>query len=171
MGELAIFAGLAFFVLFFSIGVVTLKSPVTAVVFLVLDLFVLAGLYAFMGAEFVFAIQIIIYAGAVLVLFMFVIMMLNLDPIDLIPLRLNLFRVLLALIGFFGFLGFAVRMLQSPVAAIAKTAGKADNTLEVALCLFSKYLWPFELASILILLAIICAIVIAKKDHTRSSRG
>ena len=142
----------------------------TAVVFLVFDLFVLAGMYASMGAEFVFAIQVIIYAGAVLVLFMFVIMMLNLEPLDLKPLRLSVFRWLLFLLGFLGFFGFVIRMAQVPLVSIAAKNPAADNTMEVALRLFSKYLWPFELASILILLAIVCSIVVAKKEDLKSLR-
>ena len=73
MGEFYIFYGLASLIALSSVGVIRTNNPVTAIVSLVFCLFFLAGIYAMQGADFVAAIQVIIYAGAILVLFLFVI--------------------------------------------------------------------------------------------------
>ena len=80
MGQLLIFYGLAGLITLCSAAVVLSRNPVVAAVYLVLDLFLLAGVFAMMGAHFVAAIQVLVYAGAIVVLFMFVIMLLNLGP-------------------------------------------------------------------------------------------
>jgi NADH-quinone oxidoreductase subunit J len=153
-----------------SIMVVTARSPVAAAMFLVGDLFLLAGLYAMMDAHFIAAIQILVYAGAIVVLFMFVIMLLNLGPEGRKRLAIpapELGVLVLTVIGFIA-IGIMLAMAQPTGAggnltpeAIAQAGG---NTYTVGMVLFTKYLWPFELASILILLATIASVVIAKKD-------
>ena len=154
-----------------SICVVTARHPVKSAVFLVVDLFLLAGLYASLDSHFVAAIQVLVYAGAILVLFLFVIMLLNLQPEQLKGMR---FSVVEAATLMFSLVGFLIMLFSTfggkptglgdgtmDVGAIEAAGG---NTHVVAMKLLTDYIWPFELASILILLAIVAAIVIAKKD-------
>lgn len=162
-----IFAGL---VMMCSVMVVTAKNPVTSAVFLVFDLFLLAGIYAMMEAHFVAAIQVLVYAGAIVVLFMFVIMLLNLEDAAKTKLRISipdLFMMGLTGLSFI-IIAFLIARVP-PVAAVGDMTPEAiaaagGNTYVVGMVLFTKYLWPFELASLLILLAMIASIVIAKKD-------
>jgi len=167
MGELLTFYLLAGLLTILSVAVVTIKNPISAVILLVFNLFVLAGIYALQKADFIAAIQVIIYAGAILVLFMFVIMLLNLDPRSLTNKKKS------SSIYFFGFfiaLGFLFFMYKiignKPHTTQFYDSPARDNTYEVGIKLFSEYLWPFELASILILLAIIASIVITRKPNS-----
>ena len=169
MGEMVVFAGLGSLMLMCAVMVVISRNPIASAIFLVVQLFMQAGLYAAMGADFVAAIQVLIYAGAIMVLFVFVIMLLNLRPEAL---KSGAFAagemgvLLLTIIGFvvigFKVAGGALASQKGPHSpeAIAQAGG---NTFVVGMELFTKYLWPFELASILILLAIVASIVIAKK--------
>lgn len=157
----------------FSLMVVLSRNAVTSAIFLVGDLFALAGMYATMEAHFIAAIQILIYAGAIVVLFVFVIMLLNLAPDARDSLRVpapDLFMLLATLVSFGGVAAaLAAGSPPDPTsdqsAAAIEAAG--GNTYVVGLTLFTKYLWPFELASILILLAIVAAIVIAKRERPK----
>lgn len=167
-----LFAGL---ITMCSFMVVLSRNPVTSAVFLIGDLFLLAGLYAMLEAHFVAAIQVLVYAGAVVVLFMFVIMLLNLGPETRASYKMNAAEVLVLLLTVVGFVTIAGLTAsgtsltlsgEQTVDAIAKAGG---NTYAVGMYLFTKYLWPFELASILILLAIVACVVIAKKDSDKKS--
>lgn len=166
MGEAISFYFLAGIITILSICVITIKKPVVAVTLLVFNLFFLAGVYALLGADFVAIIQIIIYAGAILVLFMFVIMIL--DPnTELVPSGNKLKKLAAFTSLTTGFLLFAYKMFISTASFQAfKTPLikiETDNTYEIGLKLFEKYLWPFEIASILILLAIVASISISRK--------
>ena len=164
MGEALSFYFLASIITVLSISVITIRKPVVAVSLLVFNLFFLAGIYALLGADFVAVIQIIIYAGAILVLFMFVIMILDPDEEKKLPhtffKRLTLFGLI-----FLGFVGFVFKMFRFKAEPLseASIALTQDNTYELGIKLFETYLWPFELASILILLAIVASILISRK--------
>lgn len=147
-----------------AILVVALRNPVYSVLSLLIMFFHVAGLYVTLHAEFLAAVQIIVYAGAILVLYLFVVMLLNIKQDDryhsqwriatfvCAPLLLELL-VLLA----------RGRVAQSnglPVEA----AETADNTLAIGTTLFSTYLFPFEVASLILLVAMIGAIILAKRD-------
>lgn len=169
MNEMIVFAGFAGLITLCSIMVVTLSNPVSAAIFLVLDLFLLGGVYAFQGADFVAAIQIIIYTGAILVLFLFVIMILNLDPKKLLAEQRFRWgeKVLVLAIGV-SFLFIAVKMMNlSSSNELVSNHVIADNTQEAALLLFRNYVWPFEIVSLLILVAIIGAISVARKNKEK----
>jgi len=167
MGEVIVFYSLAALISVCSVLVITLKNPVTAAVSLVMTLFLLAGVYALQGADFIAAIQIIVYAGAILVLFMFVIMLLNLDPEELKEKSSSSFLQWFTVLGVLAALGvFSLKAIMSSDLSSLSTyppPPDADNTMTVAMHLFTRYLWPFELASVLILLAIVASVVIAKK--------
>ena len=171
-----VFYALAALITIASIMVISSRNAVTSAMFLVMDLFLLAGLYATMDAHFVAAIQVLVYAGAIVVLFMFVIMLLNLAPAERTRVRIAPPELAVLIATIVGFLAVAVLLAtgqptgvsgQLTAEAIQKAGG---NTFVVGMELYTHYLWPFELASILILLAIVAAVVIAKKDKPAASQ-
>jgi NADH-quinone oxidoreductase subunit J len=170
-----VFYALATVVTICSLGVVTARNAVTSAMFLVADLFALAGLYATMDAHFIAAIQVLIYAGAITVLFVFVIMLLNLSPDAKETVKLPAPEVfmLIVTLAAFAIVAGALAGGDMPAAAGEMTAAAIEkaggNTYAIGMTLFTKYLWPFELASVLILLAIVAAVVIAKKEKPAGS--
>ena len=163
-----VFYPLAVLILIASIMVVAARSAIVSALFLVLDLFLLACVYASLNAHFVAAMQLLVYAGAILVLFLFVIMLLNVDP-DSSQRRVRLpetFALLIAL-AVFGLVGLQLlpAQLDSITPVSQSSAPQTSNTTAVGMLLFTSYLWPFELASFLILLAMIASVVIAKKPR------
>jgi NADH-quinone oxidoreductase subunit J len=153
-----------------GLGMVTRKSPVASLLFLVLTFFALAAIYVLLGAHFIAAIQIIVYAGAIMVLFLFVIMLLNLGHDYQADLRGGLwFLVAFVCAGVIGF--FVWRSFGTPNAIVAR-GGEAEIAASVeqlnavgaiAQPLFRDYLVPFELVGILLLVAIIGAVLLAKR--------
>lgn len=173
--ELLVFAVLALLTLASSIGVVVARNPVTAAILLVMDLFFLAAIYATLGADFIAAIQIIVYAGAIVVLFLFVIMLLNLreEFPDSRGVPVPEILTAIALVVLFAVLAIRVAATHtdSGFSQVTGTYGLetiGQQTNAVGMHLFQKYLWPFELSSLLILLATIGAVVIAKKPKKDS---
>lgn len=167
MGEWLTFIPLAVLIISFAIVVVTHNNPVVSAIFLVLDLFCLAGVYATLGADFVAAIQIIVYAGAIVVLFVFVIMLLNLNPHKFDITSINPLKVFMSIGLALCFLYIAWAQISQSTSdfQITESQWTADNTQEVGLTLFTSYVWPFELASILILLSLVACIVISRKQQ------
>jgi NADH-quinone oxidoreductase subunit J len=170
-----VFFGFAALMLFSSLMVITRKNAVPAAVYLVISMFCSAALYAQLGADFVAAIQILVYAGAIMVLFLFVIMLLNTESditkgfglrgSDFLMLALTVFAFLIMS----GLLFFSGTEPSADVASMAKIAGES-NTAQVGEKLFVDYVWAFELASLLILMAIVASIIIAKKDKDSASK-
>lgn len=146
--------------------VIVQKNPVISALFLIMVMLCLAGIYLLMGAEFIAAIQVIVYAGAIMVLFLFVIMLLNLEK-EVRALVKSPFQKLAALmlvgmlIGVLGFTLFTAGKRMPDVAALAP--GKVTNTAAIAQLLFSRFLLPFEITSVILLIAIIGVILIGKK--------
>lgn len=167
----AIFYVLSGLVLLSSVMVVAARNPVTSAIFLVADLFFIAGLYAQMDAHFTAAIQVLVYAGAIVVLFVFVIMLLNLKPEALRGIRFSPGEALVMLVTFVGFVIVSCLVMQGSPEQLAIGSFSLDaveqfggNTFVIAMRMFTAYLWPFEIASVLILLAIVACVMIAKKD-------
>ena len=155
-GLVALVSGLLF---------VTRKSPVAAALWLVNVMFSLAALYVMMDAQFVGAIQVLVYAGAIMVVFLFVVMLLNLGHADAMTDRRGLTVRLTA-----GFVGLA---LLAEIGALTRSSWlpelaqnltvlppKSDAIGPVAGSLFGPYLLAFELTSVLILAAIVGAVVL-----------
>lgn len=170
MGALTLFLVLGFLIVVCSVMVISSKSPVSSAVFLVLTLFLMAGVYAILGADFIAAIQVLLYAGAIMVLFLFVIMLINLNPDASPKLALNPVEIFVLLVVVVGFLIIAGQIGTSPQGGLTEPTLTREmieqaggHTTVVAMTLFTKYLWPFELASILILLAIVSSVVVAKR--------
>ncbi len=164
--EALIFYILAGITLASAFFVVFLRRPMHNVLFMIMTMIGLAGLFILLQAEFVAMVQLVVYAGAVMVLFLFVIMLLNLDQIRLPDDP----RALRSWIGVG--LALAVLVLIVPVlaafmpnAAPTGPIGGASmsNTSLLAEALFGKYVLPFEIASVLLLAAIVGTVLLAKK--------
>lgn len=174
----SVFHVLAGLITLTSLMVVLSRHPVKSAVFLVVDLFLLAGMYASMDSHFVAAIQVLVYAGAIVVLFLFVIMVLNLQEDQLKGMRFSapesgtliLSLVGLLILAFNIFRGSPTGLGDGGLTPEVITAG-GGNTYVVAMKLLTNFIWPFELASILILLSIVACIVIAKKDKPALTKG
>lgn len=144
-----------------AIMVVTRKSPMASALYLILTLFAVAALFVLRQAHFLAAIQVIVYAGAVVVLFVFVIMLINV-PEDRLPVeKATTIRVL-------GVLAAGFFILESAVLArrfwMPKGPAAEVGTVEaVGRALFTDYLLAFEITSVLLLAAVIGAIALAKR--------
>jgi NADH-quinone oxidoreductase subunit J len=149
-----------------SLLVVALRNPIYSVLSLLVMFFHVAGLYVILQAEFVAAVQVIVYAGAILVLYLFVVMLLNVKreeryhaqfPIGaLLGVTILIEVLLLAVHGSFS--------LGNMEQAQRMTGEVTGNTETIGAALYSTYLFPFEVASLILLVAMIGAIILAKKD-------
>jgi NADH-quinone oxidoreductase subunit J len=155
-----------------SIVFVTRKSPVAAAMWLVTTMFCLAALYVMLGAEFIGAIQVLVYAGAIMVVFLFVVMLLNLgDTAEVTDIRGRWAGLVAA------FLGLALlaqlmtlararvpgEELRSPLVATWEADGRsADVVGLIAAPLYRDYLLAFEVTSVLLLVAIVGAVVVGR---------
>ena len=148
-----------------AINLVVQTHPISSAISLIGVMGALAALYLLLGGEFIAAAQLVVYAGAIMVLFIFVIMLLNAGA-ETGRTRSLTAQILgvPAIIAFLGAVVFSIQRLfpaGSPVSFGAFTGGKAEN---VGHALFAQYLLPFEVTSVLILIAIIGAIVLARKE-------
>jgi NADH-quinone oxidoreductase subunit J len=152
-----------------AIMLILAREPIHSALSLVLVMVSLAALYLLLGAEFIAAVQVIVYAGAIMVLFVFVIMLLNAGVEE----RTNFSKMApYAGLPLAVFLLFALAhwMAYSAIGTtVANGAGAptqaAVSTRDLSTMLFQKYLFPFEATSILILIAILGALVLAKRDE------
>ncbi|HTS65511.1 MAG TPA: NADH-quinone oxidoreductase subunit J [Candidatus Acidoferrales bacterium] len=147
---------------------ITRRNAVHSAVSLIVSLLGVAGLYLLQRAEFLFAVQIVLYVGGIMVLFLFVIMLVNLDqaakqrqfnrqwPVALIAVAL-----VGAQVGYFVWKGKDAFKIAEPVTPTGSAA--LGNTELIANSLFSEYLLPFEIASVLLLVAVVGSVVMAKK--------
>tara|TARA_B100000315_G_scaffold243878_1_gene267784 strand:+ start:1027 stop:1542 length:516 start_codon:yes stop_codon:yes gene_type:complete len=161
-----LFAGLA---VLSALMVVTRKDVVHSAVFLISTLFWVAAIYVLLRAEFLAAIQVLVYAGAIMVLVLFTVLLIQMEGVRQVnswhrqrPLVLVLGLILL------GEVFFVISRSLFPNAlgefSQEKVASIGGNTEAFGQLLFTKYLFPFEVASILLLAAMIGAIVLAKKE-------
>ena len=147
-----------------SLMVILHRNPVTSALFLVLAFCSLAGIYLLLHAEFVAMVQVIVYAGAIMVLFLFVIMYLNLrhDVEHGLPIAVR--RVVGWAIGAIllveGAMLLGRRWMPGPTSTL--TPAPIGNTEAVGRVLYSRYLFPFEITSILLLVAMVGAVMIGK---------
>ena len=169
MLETALFVILAVFTVVTAIMVIVQRNPVSSAIFLILTFFSLAGIYLLLHAEFIAAVQVIVYAGAIMVLFLFVIMLLNLEKEKRLVARNRLMKGVGILLGVALLLQIGLVFQQ---VLLEGTRGKFSpekvaalgNTQVVAQLLFTDFLLPFEITSVLLLVAIIGAIVLAKRE-------
>jgi NADH-quinone oxidoreductase subunit J len=143
--------------------VVFQKHPLRSALWLIVNFFAVAGVYLLAHAEFIAAIQVIVYAGAVMVLFLFVIMLLNLRQPEASPPIPHVGQK----IGGIVLAGFTALILiysftQAKMPGVQAAAPGLGNTESIARSLFTDYLLPFEVTSVLLLVAIVGAVVLAK---------
>ncbi len=144
--------------------VVTRKNPVHSAISLIFTLLSLAGLYLMLYAPFVAAVQIILYAGGIMVLFLFVIMLVNIERAQREFVFNHQWHVAaLAAVILGGMLFYVLRRGQGIFPTSVVPMPEAENTQKVGLLLYQNYLMPFEIASLLLLVAIVGAVVMAKK--------
>lgn len=144
-----------------ALGVLLARHPVYAVLSLVVSLFGLSALFVALQAFFVAVIQVLVYAGAILVLFLFVVMLLD-PPEELaLPMRRTL-RWAGTALGLF-FLWQVIEIFQAGDLPAPAAFGASGTTAAVGTLLFTTYALPFEVASLLLLVGIIGAIVLAKR--------
>ncbi len=148
-----------------GINVVVQTHPIRSALSLVGVMASLAVLYLLLGGEFIAAVQVIVYAGAVMVLFLFVIMLLNARAETARgkswPARLLGIPLLVLLLGL---LSYAVQRSFPPSAAVKFGSFTKGGPRDVGSLLFTDYLLPFEVTSVLILVAILGAVVLARKE-------
>ena len=148
----------------FALNLIIQRHPVYSALSLIGVMASLASLYLMLGAEFIAAVQVIVYAGAVMVLFIFVIMLLNAGEEERTQ-RSKMARqagaplalILLSLIT-------TVLFRQVPRSSMAQFGDFAGQTAPIGRLLFRNFLLPFEVVSVLILIAIVGAVVLARKE-------
>ena len=149
-----------------SVLVVAFRNPIYSALSLLIMFFHVAGLYVTLHAEFLAAVQVIVYAGAILVLYLFVVMLLNLKQDE----RYHRQWPVAAGVGILLIVEALVLTLlkgrsSAPGSVAAGTVEKGlGNTEALGDILYSTYLFPFEVASLILLVAMIGAIILAKKD-------
>jgi NADH-quinone oxidoreductase subunit J len=167
MFELIIFLGYATVLVCAALGVIISRNPIHSVMFLVLSFFTSAILWLLLEAEFLAMTLVLVYVGAVMVLFLFVVMMLNIDTSTVRShfMRYAPLGVLVALIGV-GEVWSVFWLRSEGLSTLAKPeAAPADysNTAELGAVLYTEHVYAFELASFVLLLAIIAAIVLTMR--------
>lgn len=175
MVEVVVFIVAAAMVLFGAVGVVVRKHPVHCALSMVLTLFGIAVLFLAMDAQFLAAVQIIVYAGAIVVLFLFVIMLMGVDKAESLaieplkgqrPVAISLgVGTLVALLAAFFVHGGKVRGVQitGALAAGGAAHGGEQNVKALALSLFSDYVFAFEATSVLLVIAVLGTVILARR--------
>ena len=171
--QLLIFYLLAGIAVACAVGVITRKNPVHSALFLVVAFFAVAGIYVVLEAEFLAAVQVLVYAGGIMVLFLFVIMLVDLEERGRQP-RAPLAPRALHMVAAVGLPVLTIGAILTVYRALGKVPGwgvsgdtailrdHGGNLESVSVALFQYYALPFELASVLLLVAMIGAIVLAK---------
>ncbi|HUH32857.1 MAG TPA: NADH-quinone oxidoreductase subunit J [Daejeonella sp.] len=162
--DISLFYIVAFLSIFFSLMVIFSKNPIHSVLYLIITFFTFTIHYVLMNAQFLAIVNFIVYMGAIMVLFLFVLMLLNLNE-ETEPMKSNLLKVvgliaglclLVTLVGSMKSLHLSDPViLENPDLGLVKNLGKV---------LFSEFLLPFEISSILLLTAMVGAVLLAKRE-------
>jgi NADH-quinone oxidoreductase subunit J len=155
-----------------GLGVILIRNPIYCALSLVVNFFLLAVMYLLLRAEFLAAIQVIVYAGAIMVLFIFVIMLLNLggeetrDKLRVLrPLAFLLSLVLLVeVVAALRYRAYAVENPAMSFPLVSAPTAVTGGVREFGRLLFTDYLLPFEITSVLLLIAIVGAVVLGRKE-------
>jgi NADH-quinone oxidoreductase subunit J len=164
--QIAVFLVLAAVTVAGAVSLIVQRHPIHSALSLIVVMVALAGLYLLQGAEFVAAVQIIVYAGAIMVLFIFVIMLLNAGEEE----RSNLSRMA----RFVGvplgvvFLAEVAFWIGRATTHLGSAPPEAVSTRDLSTLLFREYVFPFELTSFLILIALVGALVLARREESES---
>ena len=160
-----------------AIAMILQRNAVHAALFLVVNFFTIAVFYLVLGASFLFAVQIIVYAGAIMVLFLFVIMLLGVDQDESLLERLKGQRVIAVTLG----VGIALELIVAIRAGVGfapkgaenfdTVANKGGNAVALSRVLFRQYFFPFEVTSVLLIVASIAVVVLASKQRRAITRA
>jgi NADH-quinone oxidoreductase subunit J len=170
MAEAIAFYFLSACILGFAVLVISTRDTVHSVLFLVLDFLFVAALYVLLGAQFLAVIQILVYAGGIVVLYLFVVMLVNLKrppEAHQDPHRKTRWGFALSVAVLVELVAVGAYSYARPAPALAAAAPPlpvTGNTEQVGWLLYTSYLIPFEIASMLLLVAMIGAIVLAKRE-------
>lgn len=145
------------------------KNPIHSAISLIVSFFFLAALYALLSAHMLSVLQIIVYAGAVMVLFTFVIMLLNLGPDEIKETKLSPTRIVAAILALFVFGKVTTAIQWTTAGAVSVDMNdplyaKFGAVPEVGRMMYTSFLVPFELTSVLLLVAAVGAVVLAKRS-------
>ena len=167
---MSLFYLVAFLTILFSLLVIFTKNPVYSVLYLIATFFTFTIHYILLNAQFLAVVNFIVYMGAIMVLFLFVLMLMNLNK-DTEPMKSNLVKIIGVIAGgtFLVTLVGSVNALQTSAVSTLPNSdiGLVENLGKV---LFSEFLLPFEVSSILLLSAMVGAVLLAKKDK-RTQNG
>ena len=150
-----------------ALGVILSRNPVNSVMFLIVTFFAISGHYILMNAQFLAIVNIIVYAGAIMVLFLFVIMLMNLNA-DVEPQKGQLVQLAGVISGGVLFLVILAAIKTAKTESMDKTATDIGLITNLGRTLFTRYVLPFEISSVLFLSAMIGAVVIGKKEETKA---
>jgi NADH-quinone oxidoreductase subunit J len=167
------FAVAALIAILGALGVVTFRNPVHNALSLVATLFGVAVLYVAQGAYFLAAIQVIVYAGAIVVLFLFVIMLLGVDKVEALakerkPATLLVGAALgagFAVMALFAALGGTGRQLPTGERSVTGVLDSSKDLNNIGEALFTKYVFAFEITSLLLTIAVVGAVVLSRKPN------
>jgi len=163
---LAVFFLLAALAVIGAVSLILQKHPIHSALSLIVVMIALAGLYLLLGAEFVAAVQIIVYGGAIMVLFVFVIMLLNagVEEHTSISKMAGAPGLLLVVV----LAGFVAATIARSTASIQTTpqTGELASTTGISNMIFKDFVYPFELTSFLILVAVLGATVLAQREKS-----
>jgi NADH-quinone oxidoreductase subunit J len=160
--EMVIFFVLAVLAVAAGVGVIVQRNAVWSALFLLVNFCCLAGLYLLLNAQFVALVQVIIYAGAIVVLFLFVVMLLGMENAEETPDPRRYQWIAGVLLGTLLLAGVVWALLVS-VSGSVQPLIRTDNVREIGAAMLTDFAIPFELASIVLLVAIIGAVVLAKQ--------
>ena len=156
-------------------GVISVRNPVHAVLCLILTFFSIACIWLLVGAEFLGVALILVYVGAVMVLFLFVVMMLDIDIVKLREgwvryLPIGLVVAVVMLVEILVLIGFKAKLAAPYAANAASEAADVSNTAWLARTLFTKFLLPFEFAAVILTVAVIAAVMLTlrKREGTKT---
>ncbi|MES2134013.1 MAG: NADH-quinone oxidoreductase subunit J [Bacteroidota bacterium] len=165
-----LFGVLSLMAIMFALMVVFTRNPVNSVLYLVLTFFCIAGHYILLNAQFLAVVHIVVYAGAIMVLFLFIIMLMNLNS-DTEPRKHIVTRIIAGVIG--GVLLFVMVGALKGAEQLQLVQGGASQiglVKNLGKVLFSEFLFPFEIASVLLLAALVGAIMIGKRDTNTNDK-
>lgn len=154
-----------------AISVISFRHPIYSALALIVTFFAQAGLFVLLGAHFVAAVQVIVYAGAIMVLFLFVIMLLNLGTLSLkgaLSGKLKGFAIILGILLAIEGIYIALKINDNQNIAVASSEVARDTSYaisDIGELLFNEYLLPFEVTSLILLAALIGVIVLVKREN------
>jgi NADH-quinone oxidoreductase subunit J len=163
---LVVFFVLAALAILGAVSLILQKHPIHSALSLIVVMIALAGLYLLLGAEFVAAVQIIVYGGAIMVLFVFVIMLLNAGVEEHTSIsKMAGAPGLLLVVALAGLVAATIARSADSIQGTVQT-GQLSSTLGISNMLFRDFVYPFELTSFLILVAVLGATVLAQREKS-----